>query len=113
MPVSANGKEYNINGKSVMLYPISVLAKELSEALGDTRTTQTIRKWENNKIIPPALFRVGDKRLYSQEQIDAICRVAKECDIKRGYALVFTNFSTRVWEELRIINRQYKGKGNS
>lgn len=112
MPVSAQGKEYNINGQHVMLYPISVLAKELSEALGDVRTTQTIRKWENNKVIPPAIFRVGDKRLYSMEQIQAICKVAKECGIKRGHALALTNFSSLVWEELRVINKKYKEKRN-
>lgn len=110
MPISKEGKEYTFNGKKLMLYPISVLAEKLSEALGDGRTTQTIRKWEVNKVIPPAIFRVGQKRLYTMEQIETICKVAKECGIKQGYSLALTNFSVRVWEEMRLLNRKYLGK---
>jgi DNA-binding transcriptional MerR regulator len=110
MPVSQEGKEHVVNGKKIMLYPISVLAERLSKALGDERTTQTIRKWETNKIIPPATFRNGDKRLYAKEQIDVICKIAKECGIKQGYSLSLTNFSVRVWEEMRKVNRKLLGK---
>lgn len=110
MPILPEGKEYNINGKKHMLYPISVLAKSLSDALGDERTTQTIRKWEVQGIIPPAIFRVGQKRLYAQEQIDIICNIAKECNIRQGVSLSLTNFSVRVFEEMRAINRKLLGK---
>jgi hypothetical protein len=110
MPISMEGKEYNINGKTLTLFPISALAKNLSEALGDERTTQTIRKWEVQGIIPPAIFRVGQKRLYAKEQIDIICKIAKECNIRQGVSLSLTNFSVKVFEEMRIINRKLLGK---
>lgn len=110
MPVDKSGKFYSVKGQEKKLFPISVLAERLSKALKDERTTQTIRKWEKSKIIPPATFRIGGKRLYAEEQIEAICRVAKECNIKQGYSLHLTNFSVRVWEELRIVNRKLLGK---
>lgn len=110
MPILPEGKEYNINGNKLTLYPISVLATKLSEALGDERTTQTIRKWEVQGIIPPAIFRVGQKRLYAQEQIDCICRIAKECNIRQGVSLSLTNFSVRLFQEMKIINRKLLGK---
>lgn len=110
MPILPTGKEYTINGKKLTLYPISVLAKELSEALGDERTTQTIRKWEVQGIIPPAIFRTGQKRLYAKEQIETICRIAKECNIRQGVSMSLTNFSVRVFEELKEVNKKLLGK---
>lgn len=110
MPISPTGKKYNINGKELTLYPISVLAKRLSKALGDERTTQTIRKWEKNGVIPPAIFRVGQKRLYAKEQMEVICRVAKECGIRQGVAISLTNFSVRVFEEMKEVNNKLIGK---
>jgi DNA-binding transcriptional MerR regulator len=110
MPILPKGKTYNINGKDMTLYPISVLAKSLSEAIGDERTTQTVRKWEVQGIIPPAIFRVGQKRLYAREQIDAICKIAKDCNIRQGVSLTLTNFSVRVYQELKIVNKKLLGK---
>lgn len=110
MPILPEGKKYTFNGKQVTLYPISVLAKNLSEALGDERTTQTIRKWEVQGIIPPAIFRAGQKRLYTREQIDAICKIAKECNIRQGVSLSLTSFSVRVYAELKEINKKLLGK---
>lgn len=107
MPANTDGKLYKINEKDVKLFPISILAQKLGKALKDSRTTQTIRKWEVKGVIPPAIFRNGQKRLYSMEQIDCICRVAKEENIRQGYSLSMTQFSLRVWEEMRIINRKY------
>lgn len=106
MPMSPKGKVYNVRGKEFRLFPISVLASELSKALGTERTTQTIRKWESKGILPYATFRTGNKRLYTMEQIKCICRVAKEENIRQGYSLSLTNFSIRVEEELRKINRK-------
>ena len=106
MPLSKDGKVYKVKGKEVVLYPISTLAEKLGKALKDTRTTQTVRKWETKGILPPATFRVVGKRLYAEEQIKAICRVAKECKIKQGSSLALTNFSERVREELREVNKK-------
>ena len=83
MPMSPKGKVLNINGRDITLYPISVLAQRLTKALKDERTTQTLRKWEVKGVIPPAIFRAGQKRLYAKEQIDCICKIAKECNIRQ------------------------------
>ena len=110
MPISKDGKEYKYNGQVLILYPISVLADKLSEAIEDSRSTQTIRKWEINKVIPPAIFRVGQKRLYTMEQINVICKVAKECKIRQGCSLALAKFSTQIWKKMRIVNRKYLEK---
>lgn len=105
MPLKLDGKEYTIKGKRMKLYPISYLAKELSKALGDTRTTQTIRKWERSGVIPPAIFRVGGKRLYHKKQINTICKCADEAGIRQGVSLSMTDFSKEVWEQMKKVNK--------
>ena len=102
------GKEFRLGNDTIMLYPISFLAEALSKALESPRTTQTIRKWETKGIIPKALFRNAGVRLYSKRQIDIICRVAKECDIKQGLSLEESNFKNRVHKEIGEINKMYK-----
>ena len=109
MPLSKDGKVYRVKGKEVTLYPISTLAERLSKTLKDTRSTQTIRKWEAKGVLPPATFRIKGKRLYAEEQIKAICKVAKECKIKQGSSIALTNFIERVREELSKVNKELLG----
>lgn len=111
MPISQTGIKKTVNGVELTLYPISVLADRLSMTLETARTTQTIRKWEVAGIIPPAIFRVGNKRLYTMEQIDCICKVAEECNIRQGASLGLTQFSIKVFEEMRIVNRNILSGG--
>lgn len=108
MPMSMEGKVYDVKGMKIRLFPISVLARELTKTLKEERTTQTIRKWEASGILPKHTFANGQKRLYSMEQIKTICKIAKEEKIRQGYAMSLTNFSTRVHEELFKINQKYK-----
>ena len=107
MPLKQVGKVYKVKGQEIVLYPIGKLVEELKKA-GYTRESQTIRKWENSGVVPPALFRVGGKRLYSEEQIQAYVDVAKECDIRQGLSISSTDFSERLWEELDEVNKNYK-----
>lgn len=107
MPLKESGKKYKINGQEIILYPIAKLVSEL-EKRGYARDAQTIRKWENSGVTPSALFRVGNKRLYSKSQIDAYCNVAEECNIRQGFSIASTDFSARIWEELGQVNESYK-----
>jgi hypothetical protein len=102
------GKIYTVAKKDIMLYPISYLAFKLSKALKDERTTQTIRKWEVNGVIPPSIFRIGTKRLYSAEQVETICRVAKECNIRQGSSASLSEFSNKIFVELKKVNDKLK-----
>lgn len=106
IPLKIDGKSYDLNGKQVKLYPISKLSQALTDA-GITRDVQTIRKWEQLKVIPPTIFRSGGKRLYSQEQIDAIVRVAVECNIQQGVSLEASGFVDKVWSELDRIHKSF------
>lgn len=108
MPVSHAGKEYKVGSSMKTLYPIGVLATKLSEELGEPRSTQTIRKWEEDGVLPRCILWDNGRRLYAMEQIDAICKVAKECKIRQGCKVTLGKFATQVKEELRIVNRELK-----
>lgn len=107
MPLKDTGRKYKLNGQEIILYPIARLVQELDK-VGIPRKAQTLRKWENKGVTPPAFFRFGQKRLYSKEQIEVYCRVAKECDLRKGADVSQTGFSERIWEELEKVNSKYK-----
>lgn len=106
MPFNKNGSIYSYKGRDVVLYPVSRLTQALAEA-GYPRSIQTIRLWEAKNIMPPTIFRVGNKRLYTQEQIDVITAVAVECDITQGARIELTGFPERVYEELEKLHNYY------
>jgi hypothetical protein len=110
IPLTLAGKEYDIpNVGKIILYPIAKLSKALKD-VGIPRDTYTIRKWERDKLIPPAIFRdEGNKRLYSQEQIDCLVEVALQCEIQRGVSFANSDFSKLVWTRLTEINKKYIG----
>lgn len=92
-----------INGEEITLYPISKLASELG------RSADTIRKWEISGILPQPIFKdKHGRRLYSLEQIEAIVDCAIKSKIRRGYSVANTNFSPRVYNALREINKKYE-----
>lgn len=109
MPISRDGVTYKIGNEVITLFPIGVLADKLTEALGEPRSTQTIRKWEEQGVLPPCIFWDKGRRMYAESQIEAICRVALECKIRQGCKVTLGKFATQVKEELRIVNRQLKG----
>lgn len=111
IPLKPEGKVYRVKGKEVMMYPIATVAKYLTKALGEPRTTQTIRKWEQKGVIPSAPFRVKDKRLYTMEHIKALCKVAKDENIRQGYSISLTRFSAKLAIEYKAINDRIK-QGN-
>lgn len=72
------GKEFLVNGQRVKLYPVGALASFLNRKPG------TMRKWENEGIIPNATYVLpsdsvnGQRRLYTEEQIRGLRRIAEE-----------------------------------
>ena len=92
------------NGSTIELFYIGTLAN----ALG--RTTSTIRKWEIAGVIPDPCFKdTLGRRLYSQEQIDAIVRCAERAKIKQGSSIANTSFSHWCHKELDALKEKYKG----
>lgn len=92
------------SGEVIELFYIGTLAS----ALG--RTTNTIRKWEIAGVIPDPCFKDSfGRRLYSQEQIDAIVRCAEKAHIKQGLSIANTSFSQWCHRELDILKEKYKG----
>ena len=101
MPV-ANKQTVVINGEELELFYVDRLASELG------RTPQTIRKWEVSGILPKPIFKdKNNRRLYSQEQIDAIVECAEKSNVRQGYSVANTNFSVRVFKALNEINNRY------
>lgn len=100
-------KTMKINGERVTLYSINKLAMELG------RTSQTVRKWEVAGFLPKALFKdvATGRRMYSQEQIDAIVRCAEEAKIRQGYSVANTSFPEKVHKAIQEVNKKYINKG--
>lgn len=113
MPLKQEGKVVRVQGIDIRLYPVSKLASELSKALGCTRTTQTVRKWEVKGVLPPAMFRIANNRMYSMEQIKLICKIAKEEQIKQGCSESMARFSERASAELRKINKNFMARARN
>lgn len=90
------------NGETLELFYIGALA----EALG--RDSNTIRRWEIAGVIPDPCFKDKfGKRLYSQEQIDAIVRCAERAKIKQGGSFANTSFSKWCYRELDKLKEKY------
>lgn len=95
-------KTVTIKGEEIKLYYISKLASELG------RTAQTIRKWEVSGVLPLPIFKdVNGNRMYSEEQIEVIVSCAIESNVRPGYSIANTNFSARVYNKLRELNKKY------
>ena len=93
------------NGETIELFYIGTLAS----ALG--RTTNTVRKWEIAGVIPDPCFQDPyGRRLYSQEQIDAIVNCAERAKIKQGSSIANTSFSQWCHKELEKLKEKYKGE---
>ena len=94
------------SGEAVKLYSIAFLA----DALG--RTTRCIRKWEISGILPPTPFRYSNTywRLYTQEQIDIIVRLAEKYKLKDGISFRKTNFSSSCFKAFEKLEKKYLGE---
>lgn len=98
----AKKQTLTINGEEIELFYIERLATELG------RTPQTIRKWEVSGILPKPIFKDKQgRRLYTQEQINAIVECAEKSNVRIGYSIANTNFSPRVYKALNEINQKY------
>ena len=73
-------------GVTTTLYGIGTVA----DALG--RTAQTIRKWEIGGTIPLTPFKIGGRRMYSDEHIDALVECAEKSHIRPGVSIPHTSF---------------------
>lgn len=71
-------KTFLLNGQPVELYPLGALARALN------RSTVTVRKWEQEGILPTSPYIMpshdprGQRRLYTREQIESLRTVAEE-----------------------------------
>ena len=71
-------KIFLVNGQPTELYPLGALAAALN------RKPVTVRKWENEGIIPNSPYMMsshdvrGQRRLYTKQQIETLRAIAKE-----------------------------------
>ncbi len=92
-----------INGTKHEFFYIGALA----EALG--RRPNTIRKWLNQGVIPPARYRTSNpdvrasRRLWTRAQIEGIVRIAREEGLTPGRTVSGTEFTARVKELFRVL----------
>lgn len=103
MDLGRADKITKVNGEKVKLYYVGKLADAIN------RTSQTIRLWENKDIIPKAIFKSKDRRLYSKEQIETIVKVVEETGIRPGKSLVEVDFPRKVHNAINELNKKYVG----
>lgn len=97
-------KTTTLNGVQYKLFYIGVLAKRLN------RTPSTIREWESKGIIPASEFKDKfGKRLYTEEQIEAIAKCAKRDKIHIGRSFALTNFSVHCHRQFELLHKKYFG----
>lgn len=101
-----DGKKYNIGGKDIVLYPIARLSQELA-IHGIQRDVQTLRKWEAKGVTPKCPFRVKGKRMYTAEHIQVYVDTIKECGLHVRGGLTRNDFSEKMWERLKEVNKKY------
>lgn len=107
------GREFLIGTKVTRLYSIGVMARALNRASG------TLRLWEESGVIPkptlilPSGTPNGKRRLYTEEQIMGLRRIAREEGIlspnenNKWAAVEKTRFRERaleLWRELSERN---------
>lgn len=93
-----------INGEQHKMYGIGVLAKRLR------RQSVTIRIWEKEGIIPKSEFRdKHGRRLYTQEQVEAIHYWAMKDRVARGRSFALTNFSVHCHRHFAELHKKYFG----
>jgi len=72
-------KEYIVGGKSIKMFTIGEVAKELG------RSHLTVRKWERDGVLPPAEYRSeSNRRLYTEAQVEAIKRMVEKHNVRKG-----------------------------
>lgn len=84
-------------GVKTYLYNIGTAAEAIA------RTSQTIRRWEISGIIPLTPFKVGGKRMYSDQHIDALVECAERFHIRPGVKIQDTQFSTYMYKKYEEI----------
>jgi hypothetical protein len=94
---------YNVGNVATRFWGIGVLAKLLGRKPG------TIRKWENDGVIPKAEYQVANddkdprsrRRLYNRNQIMGIWRAARDTGLLDSGTrhISSTDFSARVWRD--------------
>lgn len=88
-------------GVKTYLYNIATAA----EAIG--RTAQTLRKWEVSGVIPVSPFKVGGRRMYSDEHIDALVELAEKHHIRPGVKIQDTTFSSNMYKRYQEIYNKF------
>lgn len=110
IPDEKKGKLFAIRDDlELTLYPISELARAMTEA-GVPRSIQSLRKWEEDGVTPPALFRESErKRMYAPGQIQLYVDTALECGVRQGKSLANTGFPELIWLRMNEHNKTYLG----
>lgn len=93
------------SGERITLHYIGYFAKQIK------RTTDCIRLWERNRVIPETPFRDNNgRRMYSQAQIDVVVKFLNKYDITHGKPISHTYFSKNVYNHWNKLKAYYTGK---
>lgn len=88
-------------GIKTYLYNIGTVAEAIR------RTSQTIRRWEDVCILPKPPFKVGGKRFYSDEHIDAIVECLEKSNVRPGVKIQDTSFIPDIYKRYEEIYNNF------
>lgn len=85
--------------------------KTFADTIG--RSTQTIKKWHRENIIPDTFFHDKDgSKLYSREMMNVVKKAMGISKATRGRRLDLSPFSPTVYREWEKLKLKYTGKYN-
>jgi hypothetical protein len=94
-----------VDNREMELYTIGMAAKKLSVSV------YTLRLWERKKIIPKAMFRKGNLRLYHPQEVEVIKRVMKKAAKgKAGKLTDWPKLQEFMWPALREVRMEILGQ---
>jgi DNA-binding transcriptional MerR regulator len=87
-----------LQDKQIEAYPVGELARRLG------RTSQTIRKWEKDGVLPKAGRDASGRRGYTAEQINVIVQLVHSVDYKMGTSIESTGLP-------ELLQKEFKKRG--
>lgn len=91
-----------VNNEEIELYTIGHVAKILRKSV------ETIRAWERQKVIPRAMFKSKNVRLYHPDEVEAMRKVIRKLGRYAKKELV----QKEMWAALKEVRMEIRNGGN-
>ena len=95
-------KKFKVPTDDVLFaYPIGELASRMK------RSSDSIRNMIKRNLLPDTPFKINDRRYFTDEQMNLIVNVAKECNIRNGVSFEKCDFTRRIYLRHYSLMKKY------